>query len=50
MGFQVEKLKIALGLCQVLSSFRNTYDIEWPPEVVEFLKTLRYLKIWIFLS
>jgi hypothetical protein len=38
LGFQVEKLKIALGLCQVLSSFRNTYDIEWPPEVVEFFK------------
>merc|ERR1712139_312223 len=37
-GVNIEKFKIALGLCQVLSSFRNTYDIEWPPEVVEFFK------------
>ena len=31
-----EKFKIALGLCQVFSSFKATYEIKWPPEVIEW--------------
>ena len=38
LGFEYEKMKIALGLFQVLSSLRGTYDLDWPPEVVEFFK------------
>jgi hypothetical protein len=35
-GFQIEKFKIALGLFQVFSSFKMTYEIDWPPEVIEW--------------
>ena len=35
-GFQIEKFKIALGLFQVFSSFKMTYEINWPPEVMEW--------------
>ena len=35
---EFEKLKIALGLFQVLSSFQGTYELDWPPELQEFFK------------
>jgi hypothetical protein len=35
-GFKIEKFKIALGLMQVFSSFKATYEIKWPPEVIEW--------------
>ena len=35
-GAQIEKFKIALGLFQVFSSFKMTYEINWPPEVIEW--------------